>query len=393
MRVPNGAEALARELGQRMPQIVKNAVERAIDEMPRHAGNIEVRKAVALHLDWAVRALRPGVEPELTQLRALARINAAAEVPLPDLLHLHRIGLTELWQQVVDITSAGRPEDMADLVAITGTLWQLLDRFADVVADAYRNATADVLRARREPLLDALFAGGAALDGNLWDIARVLGLTVDGDYVVVAAEAPALGREPLPDIESRLEEAHVASAWRDSPDMRAGVVSVRHDGALDALLEVLRRNDSTRIGLSPGFAGLENAAKALHLALVAMGSLAPGSAGIVRFGESPLAGLVASAPETSVRLAQQVLRPILELPGEDRQVLLTTLRAWFDCQGSAKLTADRMSCHANTIRHRLKRIAEELGRSLSDPADVAELGAALRALQAFPDHGTRRLIT
>jgi DNA-binding PucR family transcriptional regulator len=197
----------------------------------------------------------------------------------------------------------------------------------------------------------------------------------------------------LPDIESRLEEAHVASAWRDSPDMRAGVVSVRHDGALDALLEVLRRNDSTRIGLSPGFAGLENAAKALHLALVAMGSLAPGSAGIVRFGESPLAGLVASAPETSVRLAQQVLRPILELPGEDRQVLLTTLRAWFDCQGSAKLTADRMSCHANTIRHRLKRIAEELGRSLSDPADVAELGAALRALQAFPDHGTRRLIT
>src|SRR5690349_12273630 len=120
---------VARELALRMPQIVKNAVERVIDEMPRHAGNVEVRKAVALHLDWAVRALGPGAEPDLTQLRVTARLNAAAEVPLPDLLHAHRIALTEVWQQVVDLTSAGRPDDVAELVATTGALWQLLDRF------------------------------------------------------------------------------------------------------------------------------------------------------------------------------------------------------------------------------------------------------------------------
>jgi len=387
------SSAVARELAQRMPQTVKNAVGRVIDELPHHAGNAELRKAVALHLDWAVRSLRSGGAPDLTQLQVTARVNAATGVPLSDLLRIHRIGLTEVWQQVVDITSAGRPEDMADLVAATGTLWHVLDRFADVAADAYRDATEEALRARREPLLDALFAGGAALDGTLWDIARVLGLAVAGDYVVVAAEPPALGREPLPGIESRLADAHIASAWRNSPDVRAGVVSTRHDGALDTLLDVLRHNESARVGISPGYTGLENTAKALHLALVALASLAPGAVGVVRFGESPLAGLVASAPETSVRLAQQVLRPILALPGEERQVLLATLRAWFDCQGSAKLTADRMSCHANTIRHRLKRIAEELDRSLSDPADVAELGAALRALQAFPDQGSRRPVT
>jgi DNA-binding PucR family transcriptional regulator len=44
-----------------------------------------------------------------------------------------------------------------------------------------------------------------------------------------------------------------------------------------------------------------------------------------------------------------------------------------------------MFCHPNTIRHRLKRITEELGRSLTDPADIAELGAALRALNLFPE--------
>jgi hypothetical protein len=39
----------------------------------------------------------------------------------------------------------------------------------------------------------------------------------------------------------------------------------------------------------------------------------------------------------------------------------------------------------NTVRHRLKRITEELGRSLTNPADIAELGAALRALNLFPE--------
>ena len=106
---------------------------------------------------------------------------------------------------------------------------------------------------------------------------------------------------------------------------------------------------------------------------------------MVQFNESPLAGLVASAPEASVQLAHHVLQPILDLPGDDRNVLLLTLRAWFECQGSTKLTSERMFCHPNTIRHRLKRITEELGRSLTDPADIAELGAALRALQMFPD--------
>src|ERR1044072_280179 len=179
------SSAVARELAQRMPQTVKNAVGRVIDELPHHAGNAELRKAVALHLDWAVRSLRSGGAPDLTQLQVTARVNAATGVPLSDLLRIHRIGLTEVWQQVVDITSAGRPEDMADLVAATGTLWHVLDRFADVAADAHR--------AR---LLHALCAGGAALDGPRWDIARVLGLAVAGDYVVVAAEPPALGREP-----------------------------------------------------------------------------------------------------------------------------------------------------------------------------------------------------
>jgi DNA-binding PucR family transcriptional regulator len=95
--------------------------------------------------------------------------------------------------------------------------------------------------------------------------------------------------------------------------------------------------------------------------------------------------LVASAPEASAQLAHHVLRPVLDLPADDRDVLLSTLNAWFDCGGSTDSTAARLFCHPNTVRHRLRRVSEALGRSLRDPADIAELGAALRAQQLFSD--------
>jgi hypothetical protein len=218
----------------------------------------------------------------------------------------------------------------------------------------------------------------------LWDIARVLEFALDGKYVVVAAETPTLGQEPLPQIEIRLRERGHASAWRLTPDLQVGVVSLRHPEASEVIVELVRENVIGRIGVSPIYTGLGSTARALHLARVALSSLTPGSLGMVQFNDSPLAGLVASAPEASVQLAHHVLRPILELPGEERNVLLLTLRSWFECQGSTKLAAQRMFCHPNTMRHRLKRITDELGRSLTDPSDIMEIGTALRALSMFP---------
>jgi len=94
---------------------------------------------------------------------------------------------------------------------------------------------------------------------------------------------------------------------------------------------------------------------------------------------------MASSPEASMQLAHQVLGPVLELPAEEGNVLLLTLRAWFASQGSTDLTAAAMFCHPNTVRLRLRRITDKLGRSLSDPEHIAEVGAALRALNMFPD--------
>jgi hypothetical protein len=396
-----GADSRVGELAvaveRRMPEMITNTVEQIISEMPvygqaEYVSREELTGSVARNLGFALRALQGQGAPELSQATTTGRVRALQGAPLPELLRAYRIGLTEVWYRFVDLIGAEESKDLAVLVAATTAIWALIDDYAEALTTAYRVASAELIltnQARRSALVEALLAGGSSTEGMLWDIARVLGLSLDGDFVVVAAETPALGEEPLPQIELRLRELHHASAWRLTPDLHAGVVSLRHPRASEAILELLRDHDTARVGLSPVYSGLGNTAQALHLARVALSTLSVGTAGTVQFTDSPLAGLVASSPESAVQLAHQVLRPILDLDGEDRNVLLLTLRAWFGSQGSTRLTAEKMYCHPNTIRLRLKRIAEELGRSLSDPGDIAEVGTALRALQMFP--GTARL--
>jgi DNA-binding CsgD family transcriptional regulator len=381
---------LAAEVELRMPELVKSTFEQIIDEMPGYGqadfvSHEELHAAIVANLDYAMRTLKGSGTPDLSQAVATGRACAAQGAPLSELLRAFRIGLTEVWHRFVELAADRGP---TALVAATTAIWTLIDDYAEALTTACRDTTAEIMLAhqsRRSALVEALFAGGAATEGTLWDIARVLELSLDGTFVVVAAETPGLGQEPLPQIEIRLRERNHASAWRLTPDLQAGVVSLGRPQASGAIIELVRDNVAGRVGVSPVFSGLGNTARALHLARVALSSLAAGSSGMVQFNDSPLAGLVASAPEASVQLAHHVLRPILDLPGEDRNVLMLTLRAWFASQGSTKLTAERMFCHPNTIRHRLKRITDELGRSLTDPADIAELGTALRALSMFPD--------
>jgi hypothetical protein len=390
-----GAEPVVARLATtaraRLPEITEDTFTRIVAEMPvygnaRFVSHEKLRSSCEANLRFLLRALEEPGTPDLSQAAATGRERARLGAPLPELLRAFRIGFTEVWQRFVDLTVSDH--DTGALIAATRALWTLIDEYTETLTEAYRETLAQITRAQHEKrlaLVEALFTGGTATEGTLWDIARMLDLSLDGTYLVVAAETPGLGQEPLPGVESLLRERRHASAWRLTPDLQVGVVSLRARTAVDPILGLLKENATGRVGVSPVFSGLGNTARALHLARVALSSLMPGTSGIVQFTESPLAGLVASDPEASAQLAHQVLRPVLELSADERHVLLMTLRAWFDCRGSTKLIAERVYCHPNTVRHRLKRITDELGRSLTDPADIAELGTALRALTMFPD--------
>ena len=62
-------------------------------------------------------------------------------------------------------------------------------------------------------------------------------------------------------------------------------------------------------------------------------------------------------------------------------MLLDTLNAYLDHDGSAERAAEVLYCHPNTVRYRLRRLQELTGRSLSDPHGIAELAAAAYAVR------------
>jgi hypothetical protein len=209
----------------------------------------------------------------------------------------------------------------------------------------------------RSALVEALFTGGTPDRDTLWEAAKLLRLPWEGVFVVVAAEAPGLAQEGLPDVEALLAGRGIGSAWGLHPDLQTGVVSLRRDDALPVVLGRL-----------------------------VLGSLPAGAPAVAQFEQTPLRVLAAAAPDAAGELVRTVLGPILELPTQDRSSLLSTLQAWFEAGGSAVETGKRIYCHPNTVRYRLRRLQEHTGRSLDDPKAVAELLAALDALRLV--HGT-----
>ena len=102
------------------------------------------------------------------------------------------------------------------------------------------------------------------------------------------------------------------------------------------------------------------------------------------FDDTPLAIAAVSAPEAMTKIRSSVLKELNELPPVERTILIDTFQAWLQAGGSANDTAAAIFCHPNTVRHRLRRIEELTGRSISRPIDTAELCLAFEVEQRLP---------
>ena len=112
----------------------------------------------------------------------------------------------------------------------------------------------------------------------------------------------------------------------------------------------------------------------------------PGSE-LLAFEDLDLATLVATEASTE-RLKPKVDELIEELRAH--QGLLDTLVAYFAHDLDVMRTAEAMGVHHNSLRYRLGRVEQVLGRSLKDPATIASLYIALTAhRKRAPGRSTR----
>ena len=182
-----------------------------------------------------------------------------------------------------------------------------------------------------------------------------------------------MGREALPEIESKLRSLDVYAAWRLQPDLQVGIVHVKSDRHLDKILALVSRLTSHRVGVSALFDDLRDTPDALHFAKVMLGGRPEQASPVAVFDGSILATAAVSAPEVMVKSIEKTCDGFGNLPDDEREMLVETFRVWQENDASVRGTAEVLFCHPNTVRHRLRRIEKHSGRSLSRPRDVAEL--------------------
>ncbi|MBN3928044.1 helix-turn-helix domain-containing protein [Streptomyces verrucosisporus] len=422
VRAPVNAEAVAvlhraaRPLMDELPGLTDRVVELLCKEEPAY-------RAASVDQDelWheVYRSLRHNVGSLLRpkELRDAARRcswrigadRAEQGLPLDALMRAFRLGGAVVWQSLVDRVTRHDPDGARLLVHVAAEVWDFVDEHCAVVAEAYRRTERRLAwrHGNRQRLMaDALLEGTMRV-ADLTETSEALGLPERGRYAVVAVAGP--GREAhRPLIRSRVPEA-VPILWHPRSDADLGIAVIGGDpaghggpgepgdpdghGAADGLLAelagALPALPGLRTGVSFAVDGLARIGEARRLAETALRSAAPGGTPVLLHEHLP-AALLVSSPGLAAALAERVLGPVLRLEGADRDLLLDTLTAWMECDGSARRAGSRLFCHRNTVLNRLRRFEQLTGRSLGRPHEVAELSLALTARRVLQAPATER---
>ncbi|MGC4948360.1 PucR family transcriptional regulator [Streptomyces sp. DT224] len=323
--------------------------------------------------------------------RRIGEVRAEQGVPLDAVLHAFRMGGAMVWQDLVDETARRHPEDVRLLVHVAADVWNFVDEHCAIVADAYRRAERRLAwrRENRHRLMTAALLDGTAQIADLPDTAAALGLPEDGRYAVLALRDAR--RSPHGTAHPPLElPAGTDAVWHAGPEAEYAVLSLGRSGgtdpadALAALAAGLRVPPGARAGIGSAVDGLAAVGDARRLADTALRAC-PADGGTVLLDEHLPAALVVSSPALGAALADRVLGPLDRLDAADRDVLIETLTAWFDADGSAPRAGARLYCHRNTVLNRLRRFEQLTGRCLTRPSDATEVSLALTARRLLPD--------
>jgi hypothetical protein len=313
--------------------------------------------------------------------RAMGHAHARYGAPLADLLSAYKVGFALLWEVIIDelvVNGSLGPAEATDMASIL--FWRAAE-FGQEIVEGHREATTELLMRQeheRSAMVEALVTGTLVETTVLWETASRLDIPHQGHFLVVVAAARALGGDPLPRVVPELRKEKAASVWRLSPHQAVGIISLPDPDPAPAIRR-LEACSTGHVGVSPLFRELDAAPRAFYLAGIALQSTPYPHVRVRRFDETPVAVLVAAAPDAASAIMRNVLGRLLALPTRDQNTLLETFEMWLQCGGSATEAATRLYCHPNTVRLRLHKLTELTGRPIDNPAKVVELAAALHS--------------
>lgn len=304
----------------------------------------------------------------------LGRLRAEQGVPLADVMTVYRVSSCFWAERLTQAKDRGDFSERELLVAVS-EVWRHHSECIDAMAASYRRELSRQARRHssiRSDLVRGLLDAQLPDSINFWEALRSLGLPESGWLVVVAVDTTSVGDVSQPILGSVLDAIYFVSAWWVTDDLQYGIVMLRGPDRLSRLSEVLRTVKRVRIGISPVYevgpiprAGLKYARAALRATT--------SDQRLVVFSEDPYAVAAVGDPETMSIYCRTVLGTLLELNRFDKAVLLDTFRQWVATGGSVRLTAEKLSCHPNTVRYRLRKLKDITGRDIGRPRGCAEL--------------------
>lgn len=211
---------------------------------------------------------------------------------------------------------------------------------------------------------------------------RLYGGLLEAPVRVLVAEPLAAAGETVGLLAERVEAAALRAAEpvlsvRDGD--RLTVLASADGAVLAACLAAIDSDDDLVAGLSAavGSAAVpgahEQAERALAVARRRGRSL-------VEHDEVGSGSVLPLLSEDAVRaFSDGLLRPLREHDATARGDLVASLQAWLSRHGQWDAAATDLGVHRHTLRYRMRRVEEILGRSLDDPDVRMELWLALKA--------------
>ncbi|NBM19406.1 PucR family transcriptional regulator [Streptomyces sp. GC420] len=291
----------------------------------------------------------------------------------------------------VELQSLGTGKRVGGVLAVgTAAALGTAERYALHSAVALLTLTTERSRALRAAeqrlgaaVLAMLLAGepdhARAVAGELY------GNLLDAPFRLVVAEpvepAEPGAAEALAEVTDSLEAAaaRAGETLLVVPESGRLVLLAADGGAVAAACSGLGERTAAVLGVSAP-AGPIGAAAAYRQAEQALSVARRRGRALVEHEELAGGSLLPLLADDAVRaFADGMLRALREHDARGRGDLVASLRAWLSHHGQWDAAAADLGVHRHTLRYRMRRVEEILGRSLDDPDARMELWLALKA--------------
>ncbi|MCX2967548.1 PucR family transcriptional regulator [Streptomyces sp. TRM70308] len=334
---------------------------------------------------------------------AVVSAPAAAE-DADDRVELQSIGSGRRIRAVLAV-GTGAPPGTAERYAVNSAiaLLTLTTERSRALQEAEQRLGGAVLRMLMAGEAEHARAVAGTLYGGLLDVPLRLAVA-ERTFGNGAAKSAARGSGPragegsgaAPEPLAALADAVEAAAARSGesvlavPDgARLVVLAVDGGAAIAACAEQVRTaggegEGPVAVGVSAP-TGISATATAFKQAEQALSVARRRGAALVEHEEMAAGSVLPLLADDAVRaFADGVLRPLREHDASGRGDLVASLRAWLSRHGQWDAAAADLGVHRHTLRYRMRRVEEILGRSLDDPDVRMELWLALKTAPAPP---------